>query len=45
MLGFYEKLLGGLDYVVDEAFLKPVHRGMLLASDDLNTLLDLIAKQ
>ena len=41
--GFYDKLLGFLDHVVDEAFLKPVHRGMLLASPDANALLDLIA--
>ena len=40
--GFYDKLLGFLDHVVDEAFLKPVHRGMLLASSDPATLLDLI---
>ena len=41
--GFYDRLLDFLDHVVDEAFLKPVHRGMLLASPDLNVLLDLIA--
>lgn len=41
--GFYDQLLGFLDHVVDEAFLKPVHRGMLLASPDPNALLDLIA--
>ncbi len=40
--GFYDKLLGFLDHVVDEAFLKPVHRGMLLASSDPAALLDLI---
>jgi len=41
--GFYDKLLGFLDHVVEEAFLKPVHRGMLLAATDPATLLDLIA--
>lgn len=40
--GFYDKLLEFLDHVVDEAFLKSVHRGMLLASPDPNILLDLI---
>jgi uncharacterized protein (TIGR00730 family) len=40
--GFYDKLLGFLDHVVDEAFLKPVHRGMLLASTDPAALLDMI---
>ncbi|PXA98334.1 TIGR00730 family Rossman fold protein [Nostoc sp. 3335mG] len=41
--GFYDQLLGFLDHVVDEAFLKPVHRGMLLASADPTALLDQIA--
>ncbi|APX67038.1 TIGR00730 family Rossman fold protein [Sphingomonas sp. gentR] len=41
--GFYDQLLGFLDHVVDEAFLKPVHRGMLLASADPAALLDQIA--
>ncbi|MCW4460861.1 TIGR00730 family Rossman fold protein [Sphingomonas sp. BT-65] len=40
--GFYDKLLGFLDHVVDEAFLKLVHRGMLLASTDPAALLDMI---
>ena len=40
--GFYDKLLGFLDHVVDEAFLKPVHRGMLLSSTDPAALLDMI---
>ena len=40
--GFFDKLLGFLDHVVDEAFLKPVHRGMLLASTDPAALLDMI---
>ncbi len=41
--GFYDQLLGFLDHVVDEAFLKHVHRGMLLASADPTALLDQIA--
>jgi len=40
---FYDKLLGFLDQVVDKAFLKLVHRGMLLASPNPRALLDLIA--
>nr|WP_294168223.1 TIGR00730 family Rossman fold protein [uncultured Sphingomonas sp.] len=42
--GFYDRLLGFLDHVVDEAFLKPVHRGMLVASSDPEKLLDVIAE-
>lgn len=41
--GFYDRLLDFLDHVVDEAFLKPLHRGLLLASPDPKALLDLIA--
>ncbi|KHJ53710.1 LOG family protein [Aureimonas altamirensis] len=41
--GFYDKLLDFLDHVVDEAFLKPVHRGMLLASAEPEALLDQLA--
>lgn len=41
--GFYDGLLGFLDQVVDQAFLKPVHRGMLLDSSDPETLLDMMA--
>lgn len=41
--GFYDRLLGFLNYVVDEAFLKTVHRGMLLSSSDPAALLDLLA--
>jgi uncharacterized protein (TIGR00730 family) len=40
--GFYDQLLGFLDHVVEEAFLKPVHRGMLLASANPAALLDQI---
>jgi uncharacterized protein (TIGR00730 family) len=42
--GFYDRLLGFLDHVADEAFLKPVHREMLLSSSDPITLLHLIAE-
>ena len=38
---FYDTLLRFLDHVVDEAFLKPVHRAMLFASRDPATLIDL----
>lgn len=40
--GFYDRLLGFLDHVVEEEFLKPVHRGMLLAAGDPEVLLDMI---
>lgn len=36
---FYDPLLGFLDHVVDEAFLKPVHRGMVLVEKDPEALL------
>jgi uncharacterized protein (TIGR00730 family) len=39
-LGFYDGLLGFLDHVAAEAFLKPVHRGMLLSSDSPADLVD-----
>lgn len=45
VLGFYDKLLGFLDHVVDEAFLKPVHRKILLSADNPTTLLDQLAAQ
>lgn len=41
--GFYDQLLGFLDHVVDEAFLKPVHRDMLLTSNDPAALLDTLS--
>ena len=31
--GFYDRLLGFLDFVADEAFLRPVHREMLLVAE------------
>lgn len=40
--GFYDKLLDFLDHVADHAFLKPVHRDMLLASHDPAELIDMI---
>jgi uncharacterized protein (TIGR00730 family) len=42
--GFYDRLLGFLDHVVDEAFLKPAHRDMLLVADEPETLLGLMAE-
>lgn len=36
---FYGPLLSFLDHVVDEAFLKPVHRGMILVEDEPQALL------
>ena len=37
--GFYDRLLGFLDFVVDEAFLRPVHRNMLLVAETPESLL------
>jgi uncharacterized protein (TIGR00730 family) len=37
--GFYDRLLGFLDHVVDDGFLKPVHRGMLIVEEDPEALL------
>lgn len=39
-LNFYDGLLAFLDHVVDESFLKPVHRQMLLSSDSPTDLLN-----
>lgn len=41
--GFYDRLLGFLDHVVGEGFLKPVHREMLLVGDEPGALLDALA--
>lgn len=41
--GFYDKLLGFLDHVVAEQFVKQVHRDMLLVDDDPGRLLDRLA--
>lgn len=38
--GFYDRLLGFLDHLVDEVFLKPVHRGMVLVEQDPQAVLD-----
>jgi uncharacterized protein (TIGR00730 family) len=42
--GFYNRLLDFLDHVVDEAFLKPVHRGMVLVEEKPDALLDAIRR-
>ncbi|KAF0233403.1 MAG: hypothetical protein FD177_1673 [Desulfovibrionaceae bacterium] len=42
VLGFYDSLLGFLDHTVTQGFVKPPHRGNLLASDDATALLDMM---
>ena len=42
--GFYNRLLDFLDHVVDEAFLKPVHRGMILVEEKPDALLDAVRR-
>jgi uncharacterized protein (TIGR00730 family) len=37
--GFYDGLLWFLDHLVDERFLRPEHRAMLISDDDVNSLL------
>lgn len=37
--GFYDHLLGFADHIVDEGFLKRVHRDMLLVGDDPDALI------
>ncbi len=37
--GFFDQLIGFLDHVVDQGFLKPKHRGMLIYSTDQMDLL------
>jgi uncharacterized protein (TIGR00730 family) len=37
--GFYDGLSAFLDHIVEEAFLKPVHRDMLIVEPDIETLL------
>ncbi len=39
VLGFYDRLLGFLDFVVEEAFLRPIHRNMLLVGETPEGLL------
>lgn len=41
--GFFDPLLAWLGRAVDEAFLKPKHRELLLVADDPERLLDLLA--
>jgi uncharacterized protein (TIGR00730 family) len=38
--GFYDRLLGFLDFVVGEAFMKPMHRNMLLVGETPEALLE-----
>jgi uncharacterized protein (TIGR00730 family) len=38
--GFYDRLLGFLDFVAGEAFLKPIHRNMLLVGETPEGLLE-----
>jgi len=40
VLGFYDRLLGFLDFVVAEGFMKPMHRSMLLVGEVPEHLLD-----
>jgi uncharacterized protein (TIGR00730 family) len=37
--GFYDGLTSFLDHVVEAAFLKPIHRDMLVVADDVDALL------
>jgi uncharacterized protein (TIGR00730 family) len=37
--GFYDRLLGFLDFVMGEAFMRPIHRNMLLVSETPEGLL------
>ena len=41
--GYYDKLAGFLDHTVGEAFVKPVHRDMLIFRDAPTALLDALA--
>lgn len=40
VVGFYDRLLGFLDFIADEAFLRPVHRDMLLVAETPDSLLE-----
>ena len=40
VFGFYDRLLGFLDFVVGEAFLRPIHRNMLLVGETPEGLLE-----
>ena len=41
--GFYDGLSAFLDHVTTEAFLRPVHRGMLIVESDVDALLPALA--
>ncbi|MER2295999.1 MAG: TIGR00730 family Rossman fold protein [Pseudomonas sp.] len=41
--GFYEKLGGFLDHIVEEGFVRPAHRAMLLLAQQADQLLDAMA--
>lgn len=41
--GYYDKLAGFLDHTVEQAFVKPVHRDMLIFRDEPQALLDALA--
>ncbi|HEU0171540.1 MAG TPA: TIGR00730 family Rossman fold protein [Acidimicrobiales bacterium] len=41
--GYFEPLVTLFDRGVDEGFIRPVHRGLVLASDDVEALLDALA--
>lgn len=42
--GYYDFLTQFLDHTVEEGFVKPVHRGMILIEDNTEKLLDLMAE-
>jgi uncharacterized protein (TIGR00730 family) len=44
VLGFYDRLLGFLDFVVQEAFMRPIHRNMLLVGETPEGLLGEMAR-
>ena len=43
MAGYYDKLAAFLDHTVTEAFVKAVHREMLIFDDNAERLLDTMA--
>jgi uncharacterized protein (TIGR00730 family) len=40
--GYYDRLLGFLDHAVEEGFLRPVHRNMVVVADEAHRLLALL---
>lgn len=40
--GYYDRLLGFLDHAVEEGFLRPVHRNMVVVADQPGPLLDML---